>query len=97
MTERSWFFVKECPLKECCSTQAWKRAACWADSYDGAIERCARHLRVSSSNALSDEEAAILSAEGEADHRFWQERMAWFTFYEELRISVEHGTILVFG
>lgn len=54
---KTWYFIRECPLQEQCSAAAWKRARVYSDTTDGAIEKCARHLKVSSSHALSAEDA----------------------------------------
>lgn len=55
--KKTWYFIRECPLKEQCSSAAWKRAKVYSDTMDGAIEKCARHLKVSSSHVISEDDA----------------------------------------
>jgi hypothetical protein len=35
--------------------------------------------------------------EGERKHPLWIERKVWLSLYEKFRLSVEHGTAVVFG
>jgi hypothetical protein len=46
---------------------------------------------------LSDREAAKIDKEEEEDSPFWVERQVWLKFYEKARLSIEHGTAIVFG
>jgi hypothetical protein len=46
---------------------------------------------------LSDREAEKLNHDKEADTPLWTERMIWFKFYEVARLSIAHGTAIVFG
>lgn len=68
MAARRFVFVKECPLKEDCSAQAWKKASAWGWDETEARDALVRHLRFSGKHSLSE-----LDAEVAADNAIYEE------------------------
>lgn len=49
---KTWYFIRVCPLQDERSAAAWKRAQVYADTEDGVVEACTRHLEKSSNHQL---------------------------------------------
>eukprot|EP00929_Paragymnodinium_shiwhaense_P040351 TRINITY_DN21082_c0_g1_i2.p1 TRINITY_DN21082_c0_g1~~TRINITY_DN21082_c0_g1_i2.p1 ORF type:complete len:278 (-),score=83.77 TRINITY_DN21082_c0_g1_i2:58-810(-) len=60
--ERDFWYATECALKDECSSQAWKRAACWSyQSYENCLVYCKNHYMHSGLHRRSAEEAEDLT------------------------------------
>ena len=67
-TDRVYYVCVECPRKEKCSLQSFKRAACWSyHDEDACRQKVANHLMTSSLHYLSKEDAEDVSKEAEYD------------------------------
>ena len=61
--DRVVFYIRECPLKDCCSDKAWCRNKPWSfDTKEGAIDMLKMHLINSSLHQLDEADAQRLSS-----------------------------------
>ena len=62
--DRVVYYIRECPLKDDCSDQSWKRNKPWSfDSDEGAIDMLKMHLMNSSLRQLDEADAQRLAEE----------------------------------
>ena len=67
--DRVVFYIRECPLKDCCSDKAWQRNKPWSfDTKEGAIDKLKMHLMNSSLHQLDEVGAQLLAEEAPVEY-----------------------------